>query len=151
MVERIRQFAPLNQLDGAWIRNVARAGPIDRVTANLFTVWMDEMGDGNPDQNHANVYTQRLAKVGITLDPIYSEAYANNPNMLDSAYTVPMYELAISQFAPTFFPEILGMTLQLEWRCLRSSRPSSCSSISVSTRIFTNCTSASTTLRRGCC
>ena len=118
MIERIRQFAPLNQLDGAWIRNAAHAGPIDRVTANLFNVWMDEMGDGNPDQNHSNVYTQLLAKVGITLDPVYSEAYANDPNMLDSAYTVPMYELAISQFSQTFFPEILGMTLQLEWEVL---------------------------------
>ena len=122
MVERIRQFAPLNQLDGAWIRNVAHVGQIDRVSANLFNVWMDEMGDGNPDQNHSNVYTQLLAKVGITLDPVYSEAYAKDPNMLDSAYTVPMYELAISQFSQTFFPEILGMTLQLEWEVL-SAKP----------------------------
>jgi hypothetical protein len=118
MVERVRQFAPLNQLDGAWIRNAAHAGPIDRVTANLFNVWMDEMGDGNPDQNHANVYTQLLSKVGLQLDPIYTKAYADNPDMLDSAYTVPMYELAISQFTQTFYPEILGMTLQLEWEVL---------------------------------
>lgn len=118
MVERIRQFAPLNQLDGAWIRNAAHAGPIDRVTANLFNVWMDEMGDGNPDQNHANVYTRLLEEVGITLEPIFTQAYANDPNMLDSAYTVPMYELAISQFTQTFFPEILGMTMQLEWEVL---------------------------------
>ena len=118
MVERIRQFAPLNQLDGAWIRNIAHTGPIDRVTANLFNVWMDEMGDGVPDQNHSNLYTQLLSKVGVTLDPVYARAYANNPDMLDSAYTVPMYELAISQFTPTFFPEIMGMTLQLEWEVL---------------------------------
>ena len=76
------------------------------------------MGDGNPEQNHANVYTQLLAKAGINLDPIYTEAYANDPKMLDSAYTVPMYELAISQFTQTFYPEILGMTLQLEWEVL---------------------------------
>ena len=118
MIERIRQFAPLNQLDGGWIRNSAHGGPIDRVTANLFNVWMDEMGDGNPEQNHANVYTQLLEKVGLQLNPIYSRAYANDTNMLDSAYTVPMYELAISQFTPTYFPEILGMTLQLEWEVL---------------------------------
>lgn len=118
MVERIRQFAPLNQLDGAWIRNSAHGGPIDRVTANLFNVWMDEMGDGSPDQNHANVYTQLLEKVGFQLNPIYTQAYANDPNLLESAYTVPMYELAISQFTQTFFPEILGMTLQLEWEVL---------------------------------
>ena len=118
MVERIRQFAPLNQLDGAWIRNAAHAGPIDRVTANLFNVWMDEMGDGNPDQNHANMYTQLTQKVGISLDPIYTRAYADDDKLLESAYTVPMYELAISQFTQTFFPEILGMTLQLEWEVL---------------------------------
>jgi hypothetical protein len=118
MIERLRQFAPLNQLDGAWIRNAGHAGPIDRVTANLFNVWMDEMGDGNPDQNHSNVYTQLLEKVGFALDPIFTQAYVNDPKMLDSAYTVPMYELAISQFTQTFFPEILGMTLQLEWEVL---------------------------------
>lgn len=118
ILERIRQYAPLNQLDGAWIRNIAHAGPIDRVTANVFDIWMDEMGDGNPDQNHCNVYTQLLAKVGLRLDPIYTRDYADNPETLDSAFTVPMYELAISQFTPTFFPEILGMTLQLEWEVL---------------------------------
>jgi hypothetical protein len=118
LIERIRQFAPLNQLDGAWIRNIAHAGPIDKVVANLFNVWMDEMGDGETDQNHANVYTQLLEKVAIQIPPIYTRAYADNRDMLDSAYTVPMYELAISQFTQTFFPEILGMTLQLEWEVL---------------------------------
>ena len=118
MVERIRQFAPFNQLDGAWIRNIGHMGPIDRVTANIFSIWMDEMGDGNVNQNHSNLYTQLLEKVGIHLDPIYTKAYANNPDMLESAYTVPMYQMAISQFTQTFYPEILGMTLNLEWEVL---------------------------------
>jgi hypothetical protein len=118
MVERIRQYAPLNQLDGAWLRNVARAGPIDEVGSLLFCVWMDEVGDGNPEQNHANVYTNLLEKVGINLPPINTLDYAYNPDMLDAAYTVPVMELAISQFTDTFYPEILGMTLQLEWEVL---------------------------------
>lgn len=118
MIERLRQFAPLNQLDGAWIRNVARVGPIDEIGALLFTIWMDEVGDGNPEQNHSNVYTSLLQKVGIQLPPVNSHDYAQNPDMLDSAYTVPMFELAISQFTDTFFPEILGMSLQLEWEVL---------------------------------
>lgn len=120
MIERLRQFAPLNQLDGAWIRNVARVGPIDEVSALLFTVWMDEVGNGNPDQNHSNVYTHLLESVGIHLPPVNSHAYAQDPRILDSAYTVPMFELAISQFTDTFYPEILGMTLQLEWEVLSS-------------------------------
>ena len=36
MLERIRQFAPLNQLDGAWVRNIARAGPIDDDCSHLL-------------------------------------------------------------------------------------------------------------------
>lgn len=118
VVERIRQFAPLNQLDGAWVRNIARPGPIDEVGALLFSIWMDEVGDGNPEQNHANVYTNLLAQVGIQLPPINTRDYVDNPQMLDSAYTVPMFELAISQFTERFYPEILGMSLQLEWEVL---------------------------------
>lgn len=118
MIERIRQFAPLNQLDGAWVRNIAKAGPIDSVSASLFTVWMDELGNGNPDQNHANVYSNLLEKAGIHLPPINTKDYAFHPDILDSAYTVPMFELAISQFTEAFYPEILGMTLQLEWEVL---------------------------------
>lgn len=117
-IERIRQFAPLNQLDGAWIRNIAHAGPIDEVSALLFSIWMDEMGDGNAEQNHATVYTRLMEKFGIIMQPIHTVDYAKNPDLLDSAFTTPMFELAISQFTQTFFPEILGMTLNLEWEVL---------------------------------
>ena len=109
-VERIRQWAPFNQTDGAWLRNVSQAGPIDEVSSLLFSVWMDEAGDGNPDQNHANLYTRLLESVGIELPPVTSLAYAMNPDMLESAYTAPLFQLVMSEFTRTFFPELLGMT-----------------------------------------
>ena len=115
MVERIRQFAPFNQLDGAWLRNVTQAGPIDEVHALLFDVWVDEQGNGVPELNHANLYTDLLHSVGVYLEDINTQAYAFDPNMLDSAYTLPLMELVISQFSQQYFPEILGLTLQLEW------------------------------------
>jgi hypothetical protein len=118
MVERIRQFAPFNQLDGAWLRNISEAGPIDPINSLLFSVWMDEVGDGNPDQNHCNLYTRLLESVGITLPPINSNAYAENPDLLDSAFTGPLFELVMSEFTKTFYPEILGMTLYLEWEVI---------------------------------
>ena len=118
MVERIRQFAPFNQLDGAWLRNISEAGPIDPINSLLFSIWMDEVGDGNPDQNHSNLYTKLLESVGITLPPINSKAYAENPDILDSAFTAALFELVISEFTRTFYPEILGMTLQLEWEVI---------------------------------
>lgn len=112
---RIYQLAPFNQLDGAWLRYATRTGPIDQAHSNLFSVWMDEVGDGDVEKNHCNVYTTLLRQQGIFLPPVTSRAYAENPKMLDSAYTVGVFELAISEFSEEFYPEILGMTLQLEW------------------------------------
>jgi hypothetical protein len=115
VVERIRQLAPFNQTDGGWLRNVTQAGPISEVHALLFSIWMDEVGGGFPELNHSNLYTDLLHSVGLYLEDINTRAYADNPDILDSAYTAPLFELVISQFSDNFFPEILGMTLQLEW------------------------------------
>lgn len=44
MIERLKQTAPFNQLDGAWIRNVAKAGPIDEIGSLLFPFgWMNSV------------------------------------------------------------------------------------------------------------
>lgn len=119
LVERIRQLAPFNQLDGAWLRNVTAPGPIDDIHALLFAIWSDEVGNGVIELNHANLYTDLLHSVGIYLDDITTQAYAENPDMLDSAYTQPLFQLVVSQFSQRFFPEILGMTLNLEWEVLQ--------------------------------
>lgn len=104
--------------DGAWLRNISKAGPTDEIDALLFSTWADEAGDGSPDKNHANLYTRLLESLGIELPPLNSRAYAFNPAFLDSAFTAPLFQLVISQFTRTFYPEILGMTLQLEWEVL---------------------------------
>ena len=108
-------------MDGAWLRNIAHAGPVDSINSFLFSIWMDEVGDGVPEQNHCNVYGDLLeGPLGLKLPACTSPARPifKTQTCLDSAFTVPMYELAISQFTQTFFPEILGMTLQLEWEVL---------------------------------
>ena len=118
VIERIRQFAPFNLLDGAWLRNVTQAGPISEVHSLLFSIWVDEQGNGNPALNHANLYTDLLHSVGLYLPPVDSYEFAMLPEMLDSAYAASAFELAVSQHSEEFFPEILGMTLQLEWEVL---------------------------------
>ncbi|MEU9273013.1 LodA/GoxA family CTQ-dependent oxidase [Streptomyces sp. NPDC048251] len=118
VVERIRQYAPFNLLDGAWLRNITPAGPISEVRAFLFSIWMDETGNGNPALNHANIYSDLMHSVGLYLPPVDSYEFATLPEILDSAYTVPAFELAISQHSQEFFPELLGMTLNLEWEVL---------------------------------
>lgn len=112
--ERIRQFAPFNLTDGSWLRNITRVGPIDESRAMLFSVLMDEMGDGEASHNHPNIYRDLCHSISFYPADCTSEEFAKDPTFLDSAFDVPAFELAISQFSDDFYPEILGMTLQLE-------------------------------------
>jgi hypothetical protein len=115
VVEWIRQMAPFNQTDGAWLRNVIPVGPVDEVRSLLVNILMDEVGAGDPKLNHANIYTALLQSVDIYLPDIRTREYAENPGLLDSAFSVPLFQLVISEFSQAFFPELLGMTVYLEW------------------------------------
>lgn len=115
VVSRIIQLAPFNLIDGAWLRNIGRTGPIDEVRSLLYSVSMDELGDGEVSMNHCNIYQDLCHSVGYYPADIYSREFAFDPQFLDSAFTVPAFELAISQFTGDYYPELLGMTLQLEW------------------------------------
>ncbi|MBI1381808.1 MAG: hypothetical protein GC161_12060 [Planctomycetaceae bacterium] len=114
VAERIRQFSPFNMSDGSWLRNITRIGPIDEARALLFSVLMDEMGDGEVAHNHSNIYRDLCHSIGYYPSDCTSRDFAFNPDLLDSAFEVPTFELAISQFSETWYPELLGMTLQLE-------------------------------------
>ena len=116
--ERIRQLAPFNQLDGSWLEKIAQAGPSNEVQGYLFEIWSDEIGNGDPAQNHANIYGDLLHSAGIYLPPIASRAYADDPTLWDSSFVSPAYQSAIAQFPETYAPELLGMTLYLEWEAV---------------------------------
>jgi hypothetical protein len=118
VVERIIQMAPFNLVDGAWLRNIGTTGPIDEARALLYSVSMDELGDGDVSMNHCNIYQDLCHSIGYYPSDIYSREFAFDPRFLDSGFTVPAFELAISQFTPDYYPELLGMTLQLEWSVL---------------------------------
>jgi hypothetical protein len=112
---RILQMAPFNQNDGAWIHSITPPGPLDEIDSCLFEIWMDEAGNGDVAHSHCNLYTDLMREEGIYLPDPRSRDYARDPRLLDSAFTVPLMELALSQFPKAFYPELLGFTLQLEW------------------------------------
>lgn len=109
------QMAPFNQTDGAWLRGIAPVGPMDDVEALLFQIWIEELGAGDPRLNHPNMYTELLRSVGVDLPDLRTREYAENPDLLDSAFTLPLFQLAVSQFPQAYRPELLGMTQYLEW------------------------------------
>lgn len=113
------QWAPFNLIDGAWLRNIGRTGPIDEVRALLYSVSMDELGDGVVSMNHCNIYRDLCHSIGYYPQPIESREFAYDPQFLDSAFTVPAFQLAISEFTEDYYPEIIGMTLMLEWEVVQ--------------------------------
>jgi Iron-containing redox enzyme len=115
VVESLVQMAPFNQTDGSWLRNIGPVGPVDEVRSLLFGIFMDEVGGGNPELNHANIYTTLLQSADIYLPSIFSRDYVDNKDIQDSSFSSPLFQLVISEFSREYFPEILGMTQYLEW------------------------------------
>ena len=112
--ERIRQLAPFNLVDGAWLQRIKAAGPIDSIRAHLFAIWDDEAGNGRTEQNHCNVYDALLRSLNIYMPSIAARQFIEQ-DLLPTAFIQPVFQLAVSLFPDEFFPELLGMTLYLEW------------------------------------
>jgi L-Lysine epsilon oxidase N-terminal/L-lysine epsilon oxidase C-terminal domain/Iron-containing redox enzyme len=110
--------AAFNQTDGSWLRNISRAGTSDEARGLLFGVWSDETGNGNPALHHGNLYTTLLRELGFVLPDPSSRAYADHPGLSDGGVSGAVVPLAISQHTGEYYPELLGMTLFLEWEVL---------------------------------
>jgi hypothetical protein len=119
-IDRVLQVAPYSQVDGAWLHSATPNGPLNQVQALLCQIWCEESGLGRLSLHHATLYTTLLQHLGLYLPDPHSRAYADNPALLDSAFTMPVTELALAQFPRRFFPELLGYTLQVEWEVLEA-------------------------------
>lgn len=117
-IRRIIGNSAFNQTDGAWLRFAANAGPADEIKGLLFEVWSDETGNGDPAKHHGNLYTAFVNELGFFPPEIGTRAYADAPEIDTSSFAGAVVQLAISQHSEEFFPEILGMTLFLEWEVL---------------------------------
>lgn len=125
VVERLRQLAPFNFLDGAWLRNVHRLGPMDEVNSILFSIFNEELGDGVLAQNHANIYRDLCHSAGLYLPPVASTAFARDPQFLDASFESAVFQLGIAEYPDRYYPELIGMTLWLEWTALELHRVAS--------------------------
>jgi hypothetical protein len=120
--ERLFQVAPFNLVDGAWLQNIIMAGPSNKIQSNLFSIWDDEAGNGVVSQNHSNVYDALLKSQNIYLPPVTTREFIKE-DFLPGAFTGPVFQLAVGQFPQEFFPELLGMTLYLEWEATPTMTP----------------------------
>jgi len=120
--DRILQFAPFNLMDGVWLQNILQAGPSDAVQSKLFDIWADEVGNGEISENHSNVYEDLLRSQGLYLPPVTSREFVEL-DLAPGAWRAPVFQQTIGLFPQTFFPELLGMTLFLEWEATPTLMP----------------------------
>ena len=109
------QLAPAILSDGAWLSGAPTAA--EKMTPahrHLVKIYTDELGDGRAEWNHPNVYRRLLASQQLTLPDFSTEAFAHHPALLESAFTLPTYLLAMGLLSPRYQPEILGLNLAIE-------------------------------------
>ena len=114
-IEATVQLAPLILIDGGWLQGMASPALIHTPVARmLLHVLVEELGEGNAAEHHANVYRKLLAAMGIESPPVESAEFAHWQRLLDTSFEVPTLWLSISCFPRHFMPEILGLNLAVE-------------------------------------
>ena len=111
----IEQFAPVLLVDGSWLQNIAKIGNHHHsICQYLWRIYADEIGDGRHEWNHANVYRKLLNSTNIELPEFTSKAFSQHTGFIDSAFDLPVFFLALSQFPSSFEAETIGLNLAIE-------------------------------------
>jgi hypothetical protein len=112
----IEQLAPAILVDGSWLRRLGRLEPAENGTIRRLTrIFSDETGAGQAEHHHGNVYRQLLEDQGIHLPPLASREFASHPRLESASFVLPTYLLAIGSFPESYFPELLGLNLAIEF------------------------------------
>jgi hypothetical protein len=122
VVDNLIQKAPFNFIDGVWLQGIMTARPSDEVVNKLFDIWADEAGNGETAQNHPNVYDSLLRSKGVYLPPISSRKFIEYP-FTPGCWRTAVFQLCVGLFPHEFFPELLGMTLYLEYEATPTLTP----------------------------
>jgi len=111
----VLQLAPAILMDGAWLAGIPTAaeklGPVRR---HLLKIYVDELGIGREDWNHPNIYRRLLESQSLSLPDFTTDAFAQHPALIDSAFELPVYLLAMGLLSDRYLPEVLGLNLAIE-------------------------------------
>jgi hypothetical protein len=115
LIESTIQQTPMILIDGAWVQNSAKAGTSHTlVGSKLFHIFYDEVGNGDINLNHPNVYRELLAQMEVTLPEFGTIEFGRWEGFRPESFQVPVFWLSISQFPKRFLPETLGLNLAME-------------------------------------
>ncbi|MEU6917445.1 iron-containing redox enzyme family protein [Streptomyces olindensis] len=102
-------------IDGAWLHRLATLGHDERESDGmLFSIYADEMGNGDLRKNHITLTHRVLASAGIELPHIRDEAFMEQDELPDDLYGFALQQLCMCLFPDRFYNEILGYNLAIE-------------------------------------
>ncbi|EGS6761207.1 iron-containing redox enzyme family protein [Vibrio parahaemolyticus] len=115
VIDEAIQIYPMIMVDGGWLQRWGCIGFGDtKIGKILFDTFSDEVGNGEVQLHHANVYRELLNSMGVDIPEYGSRAYCEWEGFDDSAFLVPCYWLSIALFPREFLPETLGLNLAME-------------------------------------
>lgn len=99
----LQRVAPTKLVDGAWLYGILPYWN-DLRLQGLVRTYLEELGDGDPDQNHTVIYQRLLAANGCDM-----------PAPLDDAcHLRGAVQLALAAHTDQFLPEVIGYNLGYE-------------------------------------
>ncbi|ELW89484.1 iron-containing redox enzyme family protein [Acinetobacter baumannii] len=108
-------LAPLTLIDGAWLRNASTPARVSTYIGGLqYRTLLDELGGGDINLHHGNIYKQLLESMGIDIGKFTDKKFATSILFDEDDFKVPTFWLAISLFPHSFLPETLGLNLAME-------------------------------------
>ena len=111
----IEQISPMILIDGCWLQNsliLQTSHP--EICEILFSIYCDEIGNGQLEQNHPYIFQQLLDSLSIKLPSAHSREFIEHPGFINSAFTLPVYMLSLSSCSVEFLPELLGLNMAIE-------------------------------------
>ncbi len=99
----LQKTAPTKLVDGAWLYGILSCWSDSRMQG-LVRTYLEELGEGLPEQNHVVLYQQLLAANGC--DMLSQPA--------DEDYVRGAIQLALACNTPAFLPEVIGYNLGYE-------------------------------------
>lgn len=115
----LKQVTPVKYVDGAWLGHVNKITTpfaFRQATRDAWQVLSEELGDGDLDKNHVEVYRELMKDIepglpdGDTINFIHPQHNLKEPSVWKAAIA----QLLISLFPHEFLPEILGFNMHFE-------------------------------------
>ncbi len=109
------QIAPLILIDGCWIQNSMALQNINpEICEIFFSIYCDEIGCGQLEQNHPFIFQRLLDSLSIHVPSVYSKEFIEHLAFINSAFDLPVFMLSLSSFSVEFLPELLGLNMAIE-------------------------------------